>query len=59
MRSLVAPHACGPEEFEVIDVPVPKIQNPDDVLIQVHAAAINTGDLDFVNGSARLFTNVK
>ena len=58
MRSLVAPHACGPAEYEVIELPVPNIENPDDVLVRIHAAAINNADLDFANKVTKLFTSV-
>lgn len=58
MRSLVAPHVCGPAEYEVIELPVPKIVDSCDVLVRIHAAAINTADLDFANKITRLFTSV-
>lgn len=43
MRSLVAPRRCKPAEYEVIDLPLPSINKPDEMLIKVHAAGIITG----------------
>ncbi|KAI1138276.1 GroES-like protein [Hypoxylon sp. FL0543] len=53
MRSLVATKYCWPTEWEVADMPVPKIEDPNDILIKVHAAGITTGDTLLVRGPTR------
>ncbi|KAI0108897.1 alcohol dehydrogenase [Nemania sp. FL0031] len=54
MRALVAPTYCAPSGYEVIDTPIPTIKNPDDVLIRVHAAAIQAGDTQRARGAPRI-----
>ncbi|KAJ3579733.1 hypothetical protein NPX13_g835 [Xylaria arbuscula] len=54
MRSLVAPKFCTPSEYEVIDMPLPTIKKSHDVLIRVHAGAIQTGDTQRANGMTRI-----
>jgi NADPH:quinone reductase-like Zn-dependent oxidoreductase len=56
MRSLVAPRYTDPSGYKVIDVPLPTLTGPDDVLVRVHAAAIQTGDTQLAAGQARIFT---
>ncbi|KFA60854.1 hypothetical protein S40285_06180 [Stachybotrys chlorohalonatus IBT 40285] len=48
MRCLVAPKKCAPSAYEVRDMPTPAIKHPAEVLIQMHAAAINSGDTQLV-----------
>ncbi len=55
MRSLAVTKYSRPSEYEVIDLPLPEIKNPDEVLIRVHAGAINTADTQVANGAFRLF----
>ncbi|KAL7924075.1 GroES-like protein [Trichoderma austrokoningii] len=50
MRALVAPHKCGPDAYEVVELPVPSITLPTHVLLKVHAAAMNTGELQSLDG---------
>ncbi|KAK5992527.1 NADPH-dependent alkenal/one oxidoreductase [Cladobotryum mycophilum] len=45
MRSLVAPRKCGPEGYEIQELPVPRIALPTQVLIRIHYAGINTSEL--------------
>ncbi|KAI1298232.1 alcohol dehydrogenase [Xylaria venustula] len=54
MRSLVALKYCAPSAYEVIDMPLPTIKNPTDVLIRVHAAGIQTGDTQRARGATRI-----
>ncbi|KUI55836.1 hypothetical protein VP1G_03171 [Cytospora mali] len=58
MRALVAPKYCKPEEYEVIELPVPEINAPDEVLIRMHAASIQTGDCTFASGTAKMFMSI-
>ena len=55
MRSLAITKYSRPSEYEVIDLPLPEIKKPDEVLIKVHAGAINTADTQIANGAFRLF----
>lgn len=55
MRSLVAPKPCKPDEYEVRNLPVPTISDPDEVLLRVHAAGINTGDPQVASGQLSIF----
>ncbi|KAI1421523.1 alcohol dehydrogenase [Xylaria sp. FL1777] len=54
MRSLVAPKHCKPSEYEVIDTPLPTIEKPDEVLIRVHAGAVQTGDTQRAAGATKI-----
>jgi len=55
MRSLVAPKYGKPSIFEIMDMPVPKIENPTQVLIRVHACGMNTGDIQRMLGFTRFW----
>lgn len=54
MRALVATKYCKPDEYKIMDIPVPKIKAPDDVLIRVHAAGLFFGDTALAAGSFKL-----
>ncbi|KAK9777407.1 putative Alcohol dehydrogenase [Seiridium cardinale] len=54
MRSLVAPKPCKPEFYEVRDLPLPTITRPDEMLIKVHAASLQTGDTQIAAGMMSL-----
>ncbi|KAI0457351.1 alcohol dehydrogenase [Xylaria acuta] len=54
MRSLVAPKFCTPSGYEVIDMPLPTIKKPDDVLIRVYAGGVQTGDTQRAYGATRI-----
>ncbi|KAI1748364.1 alcohol dehydrogenase [Xylaria castorea] len=54
MRSLVAPKFCTPSGYEVIDMPLPTIKKPDDVLIRVYAGGVQTGDTQRARGATRI-----
>ncbi|KAF6827910.1 putative alcohol dehydrogenase [Colletotrichum plurivorum] len=51
MRSLVAPKHCTPAGYTIIDLPLPEITDPADVVIRVHAGAIMFGDCQRAAGS--------
>lgn len=53
MRSLVAPKYGKPDVYEVMELPVPEIKEPDDILVKVYFGAIETGDTMVARG----FTN--
>ncbi|KAH7374924.1 alcohol dehydrogenase [Plectosphaerella cucumerina] len=50
MRALVAPKHCGPAEYEVVDISVPPIRKPNQILIRIRAASIMTGDCQRARG---------
>ncbi|KAI0442011.1 alcohol dehydrogenase [Xylaria telfairii] len=54
MRSLVAPKFCKPSGYEVVDVPLPTIKKPDDVLIRIYAGGVMTGDTQRAYGATRI-----
>ena len=59
MRSLAVGKYTSPSGYEVLDLPTPSIQNPDDVLIQVYASTILTGDTVYASGKGRLIFPIK
>ncbi|KAK0614897.1 chaperonin 10-like protein [Bombardia bombarda] len=54
MRSLAITKHTRPSGYQVLELPVPTIEAPDDVLIRVHAAAIMTGDTQYARGGGKL-----
>ncbi|GAW21224.1 hypothetical protein ANO14919_107420 [Xylariales sp. No.14919] len=54
MRALVAPKYCAPSQYEVIDLPLPTIKNPNEILIRVYAAGLQTGDTQRAKGASRI-----
>jgi NADPH:quinone reductase-like Zn-dependent oxidoreductase len=50
MRSLLVNAYMKPSDFELSDTPVPRIATPDQVLVRVHAAAINPVDMEVAGG---------
>lgn len=59
MRALVAPKACKPAEYELRDIPTPSIAGPTEVLLRVHAAGMNTGELQMAAGHLGMFNKPK
>lgn len=59
MRSLAVPRYCEPAEYEVMELPVPDIRSPHEVLVQVHAASLNTGDTQAVGGDMRFVAHLR
>ncbi len=59
MRSLVAPRYCDPSGYEVVQLPVPDMEGPDDVLIKVHAASISGGETKLAKGTARFIVKAR
>lgn len=53
MRSLAVTKYCKPADYEIMELPVPEITRPDEVLIRVHASGIATGDTQFAGGAAK------
>jgi NADPH:quinone reductase-like Zn-dependent oxidoreductase len=50
MKALTLTATGGIEHLALADIPVPKIRAPDDVLVRVHAAALNRLDLFVADG---------
>ena len=59
MRSLAIGKFCKPEDYEVMELPVPAIKNPGHVLVRVHAANITTGDTQYAGGMFRFFESAE
>ena len=59
MRSLAIDSYSEPAKFNHANLPVPSIASPTDVLIRVHAAGINPGDLIMAAGLTRLMFSAK
>lgn len=59
MRALVAPKHCRPDEYEIVHLPLPELTEPNQVLIQMHATAMQAGDCQFASGSARMFLSIR
>lgn len=59
MRSLAVSKFCKPEDYEVMELPVPVIKNPGDVLVRVHAAIIATGDTQYARGVFKFFESTE
>lgn len=55
MRSLAVRQYSKPSGYEVLQLPIPIISRPGDILIRVHAASIQTGDTQITAGMSRLF----
>src|SRR5450755_2819748 len=45
MKALHLHGFCGPEVFEVVDVPAPGPPHRDEILVRVHAAGVNRADI--------------
>ena len=59
MRSLaVRSFTMNPANYEILDLPVPQVSDPNDVLVKVHAAAINPGDIPSAAGFLRILEPV-
>ncbi|KAB5578120.1 chaperonin 10-like protein [Coniochaeta sp. 2T2.1] len=56
MRSLVATKFCKPDGYEIIELPVPDIKKPDEVLLKVHVSAFQTGDAMSAKGSTNFLS---
>lgn len=54
MKALAIEKYCKPDEYQILDLPVPKVTGPDDVLIKVHASSINPVDVKVASGIAKM-----
>lgn len=57
MRSLNTTSYSAPSGYQVSDLPAPKISDPRDVLIKVHAASINPIDVKKASGMLKMALN--
>ena len=58
MRALVSPRYGPPSRYEIIDVPVPEITDPHEVLLRMEAASISTGDTQVAAGMLRIIAHM-
>jgi NADPH:quinone reductase-like Zn-dependent oxidoreductase len=54
MRSLAIQKYCKPSEYQILELPKPKLKDPEDILIKVHAASINPVDVKVASGMAKM-----
>jgi NADPH:quinone reductase-like Zn-dependent oxidoreductase len=54
MRALAITAYGKPSTYGIATVPSPKITQPDEVLIKVHAASINPIDITLAGGALRM-----
>ena len=59
MRGLAVRQYGPPSSYEVMELPVPTIQLPDEVLIKVRACGMMTGDTQFANGMLRMLSKME
>lgn len=59
MRALAARKYTKPSGYELIQVPVPVIKSPDEVLIQIYAVGLFAGDTQTAAGSFRFITKTR
>jgi NADPH:quinone reductase-like Zn-dependent oxidoreductase len=45
MRALAITKHCTPKDYQLLSLPIPKIQADDDILIKVKAAGVNPIDV--------------
>jgi NADPH:quinone reductase-like Zn-dependent oxidoreductase len=45
MKAAICDRYGGPENIYIADIPVPEIKRPHDILVRVHATAVNSGDV--------------
>ncbi|TVY82449.1 Reticulon-4-interacting protein [Lachnellula suecica] len=55
MRSLAIEKYCKPQDYEILDLPVPEIKSADELLIKVHAGSINPVDVKVATGAMKTF----
>jgi hypothetical protein len=55
MKSLAISDYCKPDKYAMMTLPVPKVDEPDQLLIKVHAASINPVDVQVASGMVKAF----
>lgn len=55
MKSLAISDYCTPDKYTMMTLPIPRIEEPDQLLIKVHAASINPVDVQVASGMAKKF----
>jgi NADPH:quinone reductase-like Zn-dependent oxidoreductase len=53
MRSLAIEKYCKPDEYQILNLPIPDIKAPDELLIKVHATSINPIDVKVSAGQVK------
>jgi hypothetical protein len=54
MRALAIQKYSKPSGYEILELPVPGIKNPKDILVKVRAASINPVDVKFASGLVKM-----
>jgi NADPH:quinone reductase-like Zn-dependent oxidoreductase len=55
MKSLAISDYCTPDKYAMMTLSIPKVDEPDQLLIKVHAASINPVDVHVASGVAKKF----
>jgi NADPH:quinone reductase-like Zn-dependent oxidoreductase len=50
MRALAISEYCMPSQYDLATLPIPKVTQPDDILIKVEAASFNPIDIKMASG---------
>jgi NADPH:quinone reductase-like Zn-dependent oxidoreductase len=59
MRAFVAPKPCKPEGTALVDMPIPVITEPRQVLVRVHASTLTPSELKIATGMLKSITKIK
>ena len=59
MRALIFNRYCKPDDYEILQLPVPEIKSPDDILIKVHAVSINPVDVKIASGAGKMMISTQ
>lgn len=59
MRALAVRKHTKPDGYELLQLPVPEIKAPNEVLIRMHAAGLFTGDAHTAAGSFKIITKTR
>lgn len=59
MRALVASKYCRPDGYEIAQLLLPELTEPNQVLIRMHAAAMQAGDCQFASGRAKMLLSIR
>ena len=54
MRAVVAPKRGPPSNYDIRDIPAPTITDQEYVIVKVHSASINPGEVMALTGGARI-----
>lgn len=59
MRALGVRKYTKPDGYEILELSLPQIKAPDEVLLRMHAVGLFTGDAQLAAGGFKLFTKTR